>query len=354
MEAASLKSKKRDVDMVLEDIDNVALETHEMMKTHTTPNELYRMIEIVEGYKHKHRFIAKPNFKYNQIIQYVLLTKIKPIVMSSLYEYAHGSLKDRGTMQSKQVIEKWLRKDPKGTRYCLQMDIHHCYPSIDQERLISMYHDKILDKDFNIENDKSIRACPNGIAPGAPASVYHLHFLLTPFDHWVTEQDGVHHYIRHADDIIIFGSNKKKLHKIEKRIIQYMDYYYNMQINHNHQVFPIEWVDKYGDTHGRPLDTCGFLFYRNRTILREAHLLKIIKKINKISKKQHISFYEAQQFLCQLGWIKHTDTYNVFSERIVTATSVIRLREIVGDHQRRLNALRKEKENHEMEQRKKL
>ena len=338
----SHKKETKEIVYVINNLDKVVNDTHDMMLNHTTPDETYKMIEIIEGYKHKRRQIAKPNFMYNQIIQYVLLSFIKPMVFESIYEHAHGSLKNRGPMQSKNVIERWLRKDPKGTRYCLQMDLHHCYPSVDQDRLINLYNEKIRDKDFMIELEKSIRSCPNGIAPGAPLSVYHLHFLLTPFDHWMTEQKCVKHYLRHADDLIIFGSNKKELHKLESYIISYMKNVYEMDVNYNHQVFPIEWTDKSGKKHGKPLDTCEFLFYRDKVILREKHLLKIVRKVNKVAKKNHISFYDSQQILCQLGWIKHSDTYNVFSDKIINEISIRKLKKIVSYHQKMINAKKKE------------
>ncbi len=328
---------------VKEVVDNVKEESaivHDMMKNHTTEIGPYKLVEITEGIKQKKRKIAKPKYKYDQIVQLVLISQLRKIVMHSLYEYAHGSLEKRGPMQSAEVISKWIKNDPKGTRYCLQMDVHHCYPSVDQENLIERYHRVIKDDDFNIENDKVIRASPQGLAPGAPTSVWHIHFLFTPFDHWMTEQDGVVHYLRHADDIIAFGPSKKKLHKVERDAIEYMRREYHMEINHNHQVFPIEWKDKRDKKHGRPLDVCGCLFYRDRTILREAHLIKITRKANKIAKKDKITHHDAAQMLSHMGWIDHTDTYHAYEERIKPKVSIRKLKRIASKHARKENKKR--------------
>lgn len=337
------KMKKRCVRKVVENINNESKIVRRMMLSHETGFEKYKLEEITEGIKKKKRQIAKPKFKYDQMIQHVLISQIKPIVMNSLYEYAHGSIENRGPMQSAEAISKWIKNDPKGTRYCLQMDVHHCYPSVDQEILIRKWHEKVKDTDFNIENDKVIRASPKGLAPGSPTSVWHIHFLFTPFDHWVTEQDGVSHYLRHMDDIVIFGSNKRKLHKVERNIIEYMKREYNLEINHNHQVFPIEWIDKRGNKHGRPLDVCGYLFYRDRTILRESHMLKTTRKANKISKKENVTFYDAQQILSHLGWYKHADMYDSYKERIKPKVNVRQMKHIISKH------ARKENLKHEME-----
>ena len=337
------KLKRRYVREVVENVDEEAKKVHEMMKNHTTVIEKYELVEITEGFKHKKRKIAKPKYKYDQIIQYVLNSQLKPIVLHSLYRYAHGSLDDSGPFQSAQAISKWLKNDPKGTRYCLQMDVHHCFPSVDQELLIRRCHEIIKDEDFNIENDKVIRASPYGLAPGAPTSVWHIHLLFTPFDHWLSEQDGVSHSLRHMDDIVVFGPSKKKLHKVEQDVMEYMKREYHMEINKAHQVFPIEWTDKHGKKHGRPLDVCGFLFYRDRTILRKTHLIKTTRKASKIAKEEKITFYESEQMLSHLGWIGNCDAYNVYLERIKPKVKVKTLKRIVSKHSR------KENEKREME-----
>lgn len=335
--------KKACVRKVVENIDKEAEIVRDMMLRHDTGFETYELHTIREGIKRKRREIAKPRFKYDQMIQHVLISQIRPIVLHSLYEYAHGSLEKRGPLQSAQVISKWIRNDPKGTRYCLQMDVHHCYPSVDQDILIRRWHEKVKDADFNIENDKVIRASPLGLAPGSPTSVWHIHFLFTPFDHWLAEQDGVAHYLRHMDDLVIFGPNKKKLHKVERDVIEYMRREYNMEINHGHQVFPIEWEDRQGKKHGKPLDVCGYLFYGNRTILRESHMLKTTRKANKIAKKERKTFYDGQQMLSHLGWFEHADMYGVYAERIKPKVNVKQLKRMVSKH------ARKENEKHEME-----
>lgn len=334
------KMKKPCVKEVIDNIDEEAAILRDMMINHTTDIGTYELTEIREGIKRKKRNIAKPKFKYDQMLQHVLISQIKPIVMHSLYEYAHGSLENRGPLQSAEVISEWLRKDPKGTRYCLEMDVHHCYPSVVQDILIRRWHGKIKDADFNIENDKVIRASPKGLAPGSPTSVWHVHFLFTPFDHWLVEQDGVAHYLRHMDNIVIFGPSKKKLHQVEQAVIEYFEREYKMQINHNHQVFPIEWTDRNGKKHGRPLDVCGCLFYRGRTILREAHLIKTTRKANKIAKEDKITFYEAQQMMSHIGWMKNTDTYDVYKERIKPKVKIKQLKRIISKHARRENEKR--------------
>jgi hypothetical protein len=342
--ASENKRKRRDVQEVLSNKDHYAEIVQQMLRDHSYVPPTYELHTIREGSKHKEREIEKPHFKYDQIIQHVLITQLEPIIMKSLHPYAHGSLKNRGTLQSAKAISKWIRNDPKGTRYCLQMDVHHCYPSVDQEILIERYHRIIKDEDFNIENDKIIRSSPKGLALGAPTSVWHEHFLFTPFDHWLSEQDGVAHNIRHMDDVVVFGPNKRKLHKVEKGCIEYMKREYGMEMNNNHQVFPIEWTDKHGKKHGKPLDVCGYLFYRDRTVLRESRMLGITRKANRIEKKEKPTYYDAEQMISQMGWLKHSDTYGMYLKYVKPKVSKRRMRKLISKAAKRKNAERRRNE----------
>lgn len=338
--ASEGKHKRRDVQAVLADKQMYAYKVQQMLKNHSYNAPKYKLHEITEGSKKKKRLIEKPRFRYDQLIQNVLITQLKKIILKSLYEHAHGSLDNRGPYQSAQVISKWIKNDKKGTKYCLQMDIHHCYPSIDQEVLIAMYHRIIKDEDFNIENDKVIRASDKGLAIGAPTSFWHLHFLMTPFDHWVVQQDGVSHYLRHADDMIIFGPNKKKLHKVEQDAIKYIKEQLHMEVNYSHQVFPIEWTDAKGKKHGRPLDVCGYLFYKDRTILRETRMLVITRKAARVGKKEKPTIHDARQMTSQMGWLRHADTYDMYLEYVQPNVSKRRMRKMISKNQRRQNERR--------------
>lgn len=272
------KMKRHDVRKAVENVDREAEIVRNMMKRHETKIGTYSLTEITDGSKRKKRNIAKPKFRYDQIVQYVLLSQLKPIVTRSLYEYAHGSLEKRGTLQSAKAISRWIKNDPKGTRYCLQMDVHHCYPSVDQEILIKKFHEKIKDDDFNIENDKVIRASPYGLAPGAPTSVWYIHFLFTPFDHWITAHD-----------------------------------------------------------------VCGYLFYRDRTILRKEKMIRATRKAGKMARKEKITFYDCEQLLSRIGDFKHVDVYNVYRNRIKPKVDVKKLKQTISKH------ARKENEKNELE-----
>lgn len=340
MKASEHKRKRDDVKSVLENLENEKVVVKDMLVSGNIDFLDYteKECEIKEGSRQKTRRIIKPRFKYDQIIQHVLITQLKPIILKSLHPHVYGALENRGITQAAKVISKWLKNDKRGTRYCLQMDIHHCYPTVDQSVLIDKYHRIIKDDKFHCVNDGIIHECKKGIALGAPTSIWHINFLLTEFDHLISALDGVDHYLRYADDIIIFGRDKKKLHAVEKYAIKYIKEKLHQEINHNHQIFPIEWTDKKEKIHGRPLDICGFLFYRKKRILRKKRMLGITRKARKIGKKEKPTYHDARQMLSQMGWTKNANTYGMYATHIQSFVNKKKLRSIVSRVERKYKA----------------
>lgn len=337
------KMKRNEVREVIENLDEESENLINLMKEHKVEIGPYHLTEIVEGHKHKHRKIAKPPFKYDQMEQYVLLSVYKPIVMHSIYPFAHGSLPGRGPLQSMKVIEDWIQHDPKNTRYCAEGDIHHCYPSVDQDILSDMNHQRIKDDEFMEELDKCIYASPKGLAPGSPTSVYLIHFMFTPMDYFISSLPGVAHYLRHMDNIYLFGSNKKKLRKAMEMVKSYVEKNYHMELNHNYQTYPLDYIGKDGEHHGRPLDAVGYIFFRDHTVLRKATMLKATRKATTLSKKDKINYYDSNQMLSRLGFFKHCKMHNVFDKRISPYINVKALKHKVSQHSKK--EARKEKAN---------
>lgn len=332
------KGKRKNVKRVMNDLPGYTKKTKKKMITFSYSPEIYEERDIDEGSRHKKRTISKQPFWPDQVIQSCVIGELEPILMKSIYIYAHGSLENRGTDQSRKVIERWIQNDPANTKYCLQMDIHHCYPSIDQEKLVQLFREKIHDYRFNRINEAIIHTTEHGLPIGAKTSFIYLHFLLTPLDHLIEAMPGAKYYLRHADDFIIFGSSKRGLRKVQNFIIRYIHEELNMRINPNYSIFPIEYVGKDGKKHGRPLDTCGYLFYRDRTILREAKMLSITRKAKKISKKPRPTRYDAQQMMSRFGELRQAKTYHMYLERVKPYVRKKQLRKILSKYGRQQNA----------------
>ena len=88
--------------------------------------------------------------------------------------------------------------------------------------------------------------------------------------------------MRYMDDMVIFGSNKKVLHRTRQAISDYLENELGLSLKDNWQVFRFS----YENDKGRDLDFMGFRFFRNRTILRKTIMYKATRKARKLSRKR--------------------------------------------------------------------
>ena len=117
------------------------------------------------------------------------------------------------------------------------------------------------------------------------------------------------------DDIVILGSNKRKLHQMKESIITYLKQELNLELKSNYQVFRFDYI-KNKKHYGREIDFMGFRFFRNKTTLRKSILHKAISKARKMNKKEKPTIYDCQQFISYMSWIDATDTYNFYLKNL--------------------------------------
>lgn len=106
--------------------------------------------------------------------------------------------------------------------------------------------------------------------------------------------------------------------------------------------FNVTLMDEINTEHGRPLDYMGFEFHRNKTILRESIMYRATKKARQISKQKYVNPRDSMSFLSSLGWVTHTDTYEMYQKRIKPYVDVKEQKQIVSKYQKRLNRIAQE------------
>ena len=165
-----------------------------------------------------------------------------------------------------------------------------------------------------------------GIPLGFYTSQWLSNWYLQGLDHFIKEQLCAVHYMRYMDDMVVFGSNKRVLHRMRQAISDYLEMELGLELKANWQVFRFS----YGNNQGRDLDFMGFRFYRNRTILRKSIMYKATRKARKISKKEKATILDARQMLSYLGWIDCTDTYLMYQKWIKPCVSFQQLKRKVS------------------------
>ena len=296
-------------------------------------NASHTPIEIYDGISRKKRTIIVPTIK-EQIIHHMVVNVLKPIFMNGMYEHSYGSIPDRGGKRGKKTIQKWIKHDKRNIKYCLKMDIKKYFENIPHDILKEKLAKIIHDQKFLLLLYEIIDVSDKGIPLGFYTSQWFANWYLQELDHYIKEVLGVKYYIRYMDDMVIFGSNKRELHRIRQNISDYLENKLGLQMKENYQVFRFDYL-RCGKHYGRPLDFMGYKFYRDKIILRKSIMLKATRKAKKISKKEKPTVYDIKQMMSYLGWLDDTDTYNMYLKRIKPYVSFQKYKRRISKYDKR-------------------
>lgn len=303
--ASKGKKDRKQVKYVLEHMDACIANIQQMLESRTYRPSKMRQKTITDGISKKQRTIFVPKFYPDQIIQWAVLLQIQPVLTKGISDFTCASIPGRGIHYGKRFVERWLRSDRKHTKYCLKLDVHHFYPSINHDCLKSMLRRKFKDKKLLRLLDAIIDS-ESGLPIGSITSQWFANFYLQDFDHFAKEQLHAKHYIRYMDDIVIFGANKRKLHKAFDAVKQQLCKI-GLRIKHNWQVFK---------TDSRGVDFLGFRFFHGKTILRRAVMLRISRKVRRTAKLKTWNYHNCAAIISYLGWIKHSNSYGFYQRWI--------------------------------------
>lgn len=307
------------VQEILSNIDHYALAVHYML-VHKTFVPCDPKIKVIQDASSgKVRTIYKPDFFPDQIIHWALMLQIEPIIMRGMDNYCSGSIPGRGGQHAQKAVEKWIRKDPKHTKYVLVMDIQKFYPSINNEILKSKFRSKIKDQDC-LDLIDMIVDSNQGQPIGYYTSQWFANFYLEGLDHYIKEILQVKHYVRYIDDLVLFGNNKRKLHKARKGIQAHCEAE-KLSVKETWQIYPL---DK------RFLDFLGVRFYRDHTTLRARIALRIRRRMKRITNKGYLNETDAHAVISYWGWVKKTDSYYFYHKYMKPAVSIQQARKVVS------------------------
>lgn len=318
------KSKRKSVRKYLDDPD---FSNKVKLYAMTFENKSHTPKVIYDGIQRKKRTIIVPSFE-EQVVHHMVVNVLKPIFSKPMYYHSYGSIPGKGAHRGKKSIEKFIRNHPKDCKYVLKMDISKYFDSIDHDILLAMLRKIIRDDKFFAVIEEIISVTDKGIPLGFYTSQWIANWYLTGLDHYIKEILKARYYIRYMDDMVIFGSNKKKLHEMRRVITDYLSINLGLKLKDNWQVFRFDFNGKY-----RCLDFMGFKFYRNRTTLRRSIMLKASRKAKRMRKecdRNRLTIYTARQMLSYLGWINCTNVYEFYFKFIKPYVNFGKLRKYVS------------------------
>lgn len=347
--ASKGKKDRPEVQRLIKNAEFVKNKLRDVILNKTLKPFVHKAHEINDGFVLKKRIIIQPHFTVNrpeQWLQHIVIQTIKPILMRGMYEFSCGSVPGRGVHYGKKYLEKFIKSNPKKIKYVLKLDIKHFYQNISinllKERFQLIIKDKLMLKLIFFVLDSNIGILENGeyIRDGLPIGFYtsqwFANWFLQPLDHYIKEQLLAACYVRYMDDIVIFGTSKRELHKMFKKIESYLAGI-NLKPKENWQVFLFDYIDKDGKRRGRPIDFMGFKFYRDKTTIRKSIFLRACRLARRVSKKLKISWRDSCQLLSYMGWFMVTDTFMAYRKHIKPFVSIRVCKKIVSKHSKKEN-----------------
>lgn len=251
----------------------------------------------------KWRTVSEPAQWPDQYVHHALIQVLQPIFMRGMDFYCCGSIKKRGPHHGRKAIERWMQKDPKGTKYELSGDIYHFYDSLQPEVVMERMRHLIKDRDVL---DLIWRIVKDGIMIGAYTSQWFANTVLQPLDQLIRQSGYAKHYIRYMDNLTIFGANKRKLRKLRELIEKWLNAH-GLKLKGDWQIFP---------TKSRMPDAVGYRYGRGYTIPRKHNLLRLKRVIARYRKRRkagkRIFPGIAASILSRLGQLKHCNNVNLY------------------------------------------
>lgn len=296
--ASKGKRSRAIVIRILSDIDHYVDEIYNMMWSYSFTPSPYTKKTIRDGSSGKIRELSKPLFYPDHIVHWCIYLVLYPIIIKSLIPKTYSSLKGRGQIYGQRFIKKQLR-NKRATKYYLKVDIRKFYPSVNTDKLMVMLEHKIKDRKM-LDLIQSILNMEDGLPIGMILSQLLANYYLSDIDMMFNSK----YYNRYADDIVIFGSNKRKLHQTLKQLNEDLEKK-GLKLKSNYQIYRTDL---------QPLDYMGYRFYRDKITLRKRILYRMNRRVIDWDKEHNTK--NACRIMSYMGWIKHSDSYNLYLERI--------------------------------------
>lgn len=305
LSASKGKTNRYKVKEVLNDIDFYIEELYSMLKNEDFKSAKPKDIKIYDKSSKKERVISVPQFFPDQCIHWALMLQLKPIIIKSLHPYCCASIEKRGGSYAQKKIDKIKKSDVKNTKYYIKFDIKKCYPSIKPHFVLKSFERKIKDKKvLNLISE--ILSVKNELPIGFYTSQWFANFLLSDIDHKLQGCEVAKYYFRYIDDVVIFGSNKKKLRKVltyAKMLLSEKE----LTMKNTYQLYNF-W--KQG------LYFVGIRFFKNYNIIRKSIFLKIKRLLKTILDTKLLTLNRAMRLISYWGWIKRTNLNRFYTENI--------------------------------------
>lgn len=262
----------------------------------------------------KERIIYKLPFAPDRITHHKVLLVLIPYFERYFIDDSYACVNNKGQIKASQRTMVAVRRN----KYCLECDIHHAYPSVNQSRLSEMYHRKIRDEKFMNVVDDIIFSFPGkskvillpdynpgyNLPIGNVTSQWSFNFYMTKLDFFCKHVLKVKDYIRFSDNFNLYSNDKSYLHYCRERIGEFLDKELGLTFSKSN-VFSTK----------QGVDFVGYRHFDNYILVRKSTAKRMKKKIAELPELYERGEITLDEFRAKIdsvaGWISHANAHNL-------------------------------------------
>lgn len=287
------KKNKRDVQLFQYSLSENILALHVDLKEKTYVHGGYESFKISDP---KPRHIHKASVR-DRILHHAIYRCLYPFFDRMFIADSYSCRVDKGTHRAIKRFTTFSRKVSNNhtrTIRVLKGDIRKCFASVDQDILMSILRKRIDDSDILWLLERVImsfdsRAPGRGLPLGNLTSQLLINIYLNELDQFMKHQLKVKHYIRYADDFVVFSHNKQALQKVLTLIDAFL------RLNLRLELHPDKVFIK---TLASGVDFLGWVHFPDHRVLRTVTKRRMFRRVRETKGKQET----VASYLGMLQW----------------------------------------------------
>jgi len=220
---------------------------------------------------------------------------VEDVLYPGVIKTSAASIPGRGMHRLFVKMRSDIENDREGTAFFYKCDIRKFFESIDQNLMWDCVKSKIKDPILLPILHNFVTLMEKGLSIGLRSSQCYGNIFLSGIDHFFKDFLGVKYYYRYCDDIVILGSNKRKLWLL-RDLMHEQAGLIKLEVKPNECVRPIS----------DGIDFLGFVYDGRKARLRKRTKQKAARKLHKIkSRKRRQEIIGSLKGMAKWGDCKH-------------------------------------------------
>lgn len=296
--------------------DKLARYAVKAIKVHNIPKFTPSTRERYDSTSEKRRLIGC-ECALQQAFDYIAVRSCAEIWKRRYVLQQCSSIKKRGQIYGVKMIQKYVLADIRAAKYArghkrhytlkckyfVKLDVRHCYQSIDRALFMELFahdcgNDDILYLWQSLLASYARADGCTGLLIGALPSQWAAQFMLSFLYREGIRLDGVNHMVMFMDDMLITGSNRRKLKRAAEALSRYAETTLHLQIKPNWHIKKLA---------NEPIDMMGFVIHHNGKITIRAKNFIHARRMLLRQQRAPLVYSQAKRLASYKGYFKYSD-----------------------------------------------